>query len=121
MHNLTFEQCKRINALIKKDAQIQQKELDKELIFWERMKNMQVEQISQIIHEAVRIGKSIEIDSEKELIAVIEFFSKRGIEGHKIISVTEKIEKSEIYKEFILAYCNENCYLLKKLLCDLLN
>lgn len=136
-HNIAFEEVKRIESIQKEkntdeiakqgemnskgDVSPIERELDKKKIFWQRIRAAQTDQVSEIIHEAVREKQVIEITTNKELVALVDFFSERGVEGHKVISTSNELEKTELLKKFMNAYCNENRYLMSIIRYDLLD
>lgn len=109
--------------LIKKDeiTEFQQKELDKQLIFYGRIKDVQIQVISEIVHEALRRTENLEVECEEELIALIDFFSERGVEGHKVITISDNLPKTRCLKEFLNAYCSGNRYLMATLRYSIMN
>lgn len=122
-HNVTIKEIKRIKRELKKQIINEEKiELENQLLFWERMRYVQRDQISEIIHEAVRTKVSIEINGdEQEIIALIDFYSQRNIAGHKIISANKELPNTSLINKFLSVYGSENNYIMKYIMDDILS
>ena len=86
------------------------------------MRYVQRDQISEIIHEAVRTKINIEINGkEEEIVALIDFYSQRNIAGHKIISAQRELPNTPLVNRFLSAYSSENNYIMKHIMSDILS
>lgn len=123
-HNVTINEIKKLKKEISKiDIGFKEKtELENQLLFWERMRYVQRDQISEIIHEAVRRKISINVNgNEEEIIALIDFYSQRNIAGHKIISAQQELPNTPLVNRFLSAYSSENNYIMKYIMSDILS
>ena len=123
-HNVTINEIRKLKKEIEtREVNLEEKaELENQLLFWERMRYVQRDQISEIIHEAVRRKISIEIrGNEEEIIALIDFYSQRNLTGHKIICIPSKLTRTQIVNKFLSAYCNENSYMMKSIMYEILS
>ena len=121
-HNVTIEEIKRLKKDLKKQMiTAEQIELENQLLFWERMRYVQRDQISEIIHEVVRRNMTIKITgNEEEIVALVDFYSQRNIAGHKIICVEQELPKTTLVNKFLSAYCSENNCMMKYLMNDII-
>ena len=122
-HNITIKENKRLKRELEKQISDEEKiELENQLLFWERMRYVQRDQISEIIHEAVRKKINIEINGkEEEIVALIDFYSQRNIAGHKIISAQQDLPNTPLINKFLSAYGSENNYIMKHIMSDILS
>lgn len=123
-HNVAINEIKELKKEIsKREVDPEGKtELENQLLFWERMLYIQRDQISEIIHEAVRRKINIEINGdEEETIALIDFYAQRNISGHKIITTGQKYKNSSLLNKFLAAYCSENNYIIKHMMSEILS
>lgn len=123
-HNVTINEIKKLKKEISKSkVDLEEKaELENQLLFWERMRYVQRDQISEIIHEAVRTEISIEINGdEEEIIALMDFYAQRNISGHKVITTAQKLKDSSLLNRFLSAYCSENNYIMKHMMSEILS
>lgn len=122
-HNVTIQEIKRIKKELRnKMSSDERMELENQLLFWERMRYIQRDQISEIIHETVRRKMKIKITgSEDEIVALVDFYSQRNIAGHKIICTEQELPKTELINKFLSAYCSENNYIMKYIITDILS
>ena len=122
LHNATIQKVKTLRKIIKNDetGEDEKKEKEKQLIFWETMHQQQMEVISKIVHEAIRLKENIEIRNEDELYALIFFFAANGVEGHKIVSISPNFPETRFSMNFVQAYCSENRYLMKGLIISIM-
>lgn len=123
-HNVTINEIKRLKKEIEK-GKVDYKdkaELENQLLFWERMRYVQRDQISEIIHEAVRKKVSIEISGdEEEIIALMDFYAQRNISGHKVITTAQNLKYSSLLNKFLSAYCSENNCIIKHMMSEILS
>lgn len=123
-HNVTINEIKKLKKEISKnEVNVYEKvELENQLLFWERMRYVQRDQISEIIHEAVRKKISIEISGdEEEIVALMDFYAQRNISGHKIITTAQNLKDSSLLNRFLSAYCSENNYIMKHMMSEILS
>lgn len=123
-HNVAINEIKKLKKEIsKRELDIEGKtELENQLLFWDRMRYVQRDQISEIIHEAVRRKINIEINGdEEEIIALIDFYAQRNISGHKVITTAKNLKNSSLLNKFLSAYCSENNYIIKHMMSEILS
>lgn len=122
-HNVTIIEIKRIKKELKSQMSTEERtELENQLLFWERMRYVQRDQISEIIHETIRRKMNIEITgNEEEIVALIDFYAERKITGHKVICVETELPETSLINRFLSAYCRENNYIMKYIMSDILS
>ncbi len=123
-HNVTILEIKRLNSELSKSklSPEEKVELENQLLFWERMRYVQRDQISEIIHKAVRRKMKINISgNQEEIVALIDFYSQRNIAGHKIICTDQELPKTSLVNKFLSAYCSDNSYMMKCIMSDILS
>lgn len=120
-HNVAINEIKKLKKEIsKREVDLEGKtELENQLLFWKRMRYVQRDQISEIIHEAVRRKINIEINGdEEEIIALMDFYAQRNISGHKVITTAQNLKNSSLLNKFLSAYCSENNYIIKHMMSE---
>lgn len=123
-HNVAINEIKELKKEIsKRKVDFEGKtELENQLLFWERMRYVQRDQISEIIHEAVRRKINIELNGdEEEIIALMDFYAQRNISGHKVITTAQNLKNSSLLNKFLSAYCSENNYIIKHMMSEVLS
>lgn len=121
IHNITITEIARLSSLIEEEDDDEKKwELEKQKIFWGRMKYAQKEQVGEVIHEAVRQKENLILENNIQLVTLIDFFAERGIEGHKVVDVSPKFQRNKLLDKFLNAYCNENRYLMNSMKYELI-